>query len=294
MATVIDRMLSMRTLSIEPIFYVYAHVRRDAGCVFYIGKGSGRRAFVTNRRNAHWNAIVAKHGYDVVFVKSGLTEQEAMDLEIEKIREIGLDNLCNMTIGGDGATGFKMNEQQKAVLIKNLTGRVFSPESRAKISKALSGRVRDRRVVEEHAERIRGRKLSPEHVQKIVNGLTGRIVSQETREKIAKSHTGRKASQDARENMSKAHTGKTRSAESIEKQRKTMLSRVAERKVEMYQSQMKPVYCSNGMTFESLSSAASWVNEWNGAKHAKSVISASIVRGGTAYGFAWRYLEDGL
>lgn len=279
-------------MSLEPIFYVYVHVRKDTGRIFYVGKGSGNRAWVIKRRNVHWANVSKKAGYDIVIIRSGLIEQDAIDLEIAMIAGIGLGNLCNKTDGGDGLSGFKMNGEQKAVLVKNLTGRVFTSETREKISKALTGKTRDRAVVEAHAAKILGSKHKPESIEKIRKALTGRPVSNATREKMSRTHTGKVISEQAKINMSIAQTGKKRSKESIEKQRQTMLDRISNKKQDMYGGQMKPVECSNGMRFVSATEAGIWANQEFGKTKAKYAICNSIRLGRTAYGLTWSYIQD--
>lgn len=292
MATVIDAIGPLGADSGEAKFYVYAHVRNDTGRVFYIGKGHGRRAWVTRRRNQHWSNIANKAGYQVEILKGDLTEKEALAMEIKTIAEIGLDNLCNMTIGGDGTAGFKMNEDQKRVLVANLTGRILSAETRKKISEANSGLKRDRSVVEAHANMLRGRKHSIEHVEKIRNSGIGRVFSEETRRKISASNTGKVASVESRERMSKAHAGKTRSIESREKQSSSLLLRVSGRKDEIYGKRMRAVLCSNGMKFKSISDAGRWADAELQKSNSKFAISKCAAGGRkTACGFIWTFIE---
>jgi hypothetical protein len=44
-------------------YYVYLHIRKDTGNVFYVGKGKCRRAFWSSNRNRHWCAISQKVGF---------------------------------------------------------------------------------------------------------------------------------------------------------------------------------------------------------------------------------------
>lgn len=90
-------------------FYVYVHRRKSDMRVFYVGKGSGGRAFDKGKRNAYWHNIVNKHGYKVEFTHKEINEQKAFDLEralIARYREKGI-KLCNATDGGEGASGAK-------------------------------------------------------------------------------------------------------------------------------------------------------------------------------------------
>lgn len=90
--------------------YVYKHTRSDNGECFYIGIGSDcnyKRAYTKSSRNKYWNNIVNKHGYEVTVLLTGLTWEEACDIEMHLISKVGRGDLgkgalVNMTDGGDG------------------------------------------------------------------------------------------------------------------------------------------------------------------------------------------------
>jgi hypothetical protein len=85
-------------------FYVYGHYRNDTGELFYIGKGSRRRAWETAGRNPYWKNVVNKHGIVVKILHENLTDEQAYQKEKELIEDIGLDNLANLIEGGVGMT----------------------------------------------------------------------------------------------------------------------------------------------------------------------------------------------
>lgn len=90
-------------------FYVYLHLK-PSGEVFYVGKGTGKRAWSRNLRNRHWKYIVAYHGFVVQIHTDKLTEDQAFELEkqlIKHYREIGI--LANVTDGGGGVSGSHVN-----------------------------------------------------------------------------------------------------------------------------------------------------------------------------------------
>lgn len=93
----------------ENKFYVYVHRRLDSGEPFYIGKGSGRRAWSSCSRNSWWTNIVNKHGFDVEIVVDKLNEKSAFDLEKKLIllfKKLNY-NISNLSEGGEGPSGYK-------------------------------------------------------------------------------------------------------------------------------------------------------------------------------------------
>lgn len=87
-------------------FYVYVHRRTSNGDPFYVGKGQGYRGWRPWNRNKHWERCAKKNGVTVEVVRDGLSEPEAISLEIAMIEKLGINNLTNISTGGDsGATG---------------------------------------------------------------------------------------------------------------------------------------------------------------------------------------------
>lgn len=100
------------------------------------------------------------HDWKVIILKDNLSEQEAFDLEVESIAKYKHGNrLTNQTIGGEGISGYKMTNKQKALLsessklkwqdrdfrnkqIYNRQHGVYqSPEFRQKLSSVTKGEL---------------------------------------------------------------------------------------------------------------------------------------------------------
>lgn len=97
--------------------YVYAHRRASDGRIFYIGKGSHPdRATTRDRRNAYWQAVVAKHGLTVEVVMHFATDALAQQCERDLIAWYGRENLTNLTDGGDGCAGLVPTEETRRKL----------------------------------------------------------------------------------------------------------------------------------------------------------------------------------
>ena len=94
-------------------FYTYAYLREDK-TPYYIGKGTGRRIYSTNRKGLK----PPKDKSRIIFLKQNLTEEEAFKHEVYMIAVFGRkDNgtgiLRNKTDGGDGISGFTHSEETK-------------------------------------------------------------------------------------------------------------------------------------------------------------------------------------
>ena len=55
------------------------------------------------------------------------------------ISSIGIENLCNQTLGGEGAFGLKHSDETKRKLSEANKGRIISAETKAKISAKSKG-----------------------------------------------------------------------------------------------------------------------------------------------------------
>ena len=146
------------------MFYTYAHYKPN-GTIFYIGKGTGRRAWKTHRRNSHWKAIVKKHGsFNVEILANWETEKEAFCHEvllIDCFKDMGY-SLANKTNGGEGSSGYKHSDETKLKMKHSV-----SEETKKKISIARKGKY----TGEKHP-------------------LFGKLVSEKTREKMRLANSG--------------------------------------------------------------------------------------------------------
>jgi hypothetical protein len=193
-------------------FYVYEHWRPDTDMPFYVGKGTGRRATRTNRRGRYHDNVAAKLArlgmcFEVRLVHDGLTEQEAFDLEIERIafwRTLGV-KLVNATDGGEGMSGtvHTVEARLKQSLAKRgdknpakrpgvglkislaNKGRKCSDEVRAKMSAARKGRKESDETRAKKGEALRLRWENSEERSKLCAGREGRRPSETTRAKMS-------------------------------------------------------------------------------------------------------------
>lgn len=76
-------------------FYVYEWYIKETGEVFYVGKGRGDRYKEIHTNSPEAENIRKSYETDIKFVKKGLTEKEAVELETEEIKRI-LSNTNNI------------------------------------------------------------------------------------------------------------------------------------------------------------------------------------------------------
>lgn len=175
-------------------YYIYEHWRPDTNQCFYVGKGRRDRAFRRYSRNKRWHNVVNKLdrqglSYTVVMVEKALTNDQASQMEIERIAywKSQSNALVNATDGGGGAAGYTHSEEVKRALTELNKNR--SPEVRAKIGAANSKRT----VSDATRARLSllARNMSPETRAKLSDAARGRKHSLEARVKISEANRNR-------------------------------------------------------------------------------------------------------
>lgn len=204
----------------ENKFYVYTYSYPD-GTPFYVGKGTGRRKNVhlcdakAGRNSDKWCVrVIAKLLREnktpiISIVKDNLTNDEAINLEIELIAKYGRQDiktgiLVNCTDGGDGAKNVsdEVIKKQTAKIIEwTKTSRIVNDEYKRKISETMKGRP----LAEATKEKLRQRA--------IIFGapFKGKKHTEESRKKMSeaqKSYAHKPHTQETKQKLSKLRMGK--------------------------------------------------------------------------------------
>jgi len=150
------------------IYYIYSYLREDYS-PYYIGKGSGKRAYTKGPKEVKPPRDKSR----VKIIKADLTEEEAFLLEKLYILmfgrvDLGTGILRNKSDGGDGSSGY-----------------IVSPEERKRRSERMKGITRPRWIYDKIAASNTGKKLSEETKAKMSAARKGRTCTEEHKRKVS-------------------------------------------------------------------------------------------------------------
>lgn len=146
-------------------YYVYELVNSLTGKIFYVGKGSGNRMYVHEHRARRNHAEInenrkLRNKILSIWNKGGTVihnqifhtnnDMEAYNKETDRIKEIGIENLCNVFISPPTPSElYHLRSLQ-------MRGQIVSEEIRKKISKTLMGHSVSQTTRQKISERTKG------------------------------------------------------------------------------------------------------------------------------------------
>lgn len=141
------------------MFYVYEWFIVDTLEVFYVGKGTGMRRFEIHNRSKYFKNVYNKYNCAVHLVYCNLTNEQACELEKDRICEMRMKGQakCNFTNGGTGFSTGSLNPRvlnplygdKNGMRIHNIHmngennpfyGKKHSENTKQKISKSRKGK----------------------------------------------------------------------------------------------------------------------------------------------------------
>ena len=198
-------------------YYTYAYLREDK-TPYYIGKGTGKRIYSTNRKGLK----PPKDKSRIIYLKQNLTEEEAFRHEIYMIdvfgrKDLGTGILHNRTDGGDGTSGSLRSDESRRKKSEahkgenhHMYGKTHSEETRRKISEGNKNKILTEETKKRMSDAHKGKTRSEEHRRNLSDALKN--PSEETRRKKSEAQKGEKnhnygktASEESRKKMSEAH-----------------------------------------------------------------------------------------
>ena len=158
------------------MFYTYVWFRDD-GSPYYVGKGSGRRAFVSDSHNV-------KRPTDDARIQILPADDEATAFAFERYiidfwgrKDLGTGCLRNLPDGGENPPSSK--------------GKKCSEEHKRKVGESNRGKKRSEETRKKLIDSHQGQKPSPKLLQILKKVHTGRKRPQETGQKISAALKGR-------------------------------------------------------------------------------------------------------
>lgn len=284
-------------------FYVYAHRKATTGEIFYIDKGTGRRAWSASDRTKYWRSTVKKHGLKVEIIQDGLQEWAAFEMECDLIalhgrKDRSEGHLVNLVDGGQGASGRVLSEQSREKHKLSIRAKFQDPLHRAKMKAVVQATALNPEWRAKNQIAAVNRGNDSEWRAKMKTVISEKYKDKDYRDKI-KAAAERRASDPGWklkniEQMRKMHLDegyRSRFSEAMKVMHSDPAYQAKQRE-SVRKANSKPILCvETGQEFFQVSAAIEWLRS-NGKPKANQSAMSAIAKGKqqTAYGYHWVFL----
>ena len=179
------------------MFYTYAYLREDK-TPYYIGKGSGKRVFVSHKGRNGKIVISVPPEERILILKENLTEEEAFRHEKYMIslfgrKDKGTGILRNQSDGGEGSSGHKKSDEWKKTQSERMKNKnpMHNPETLEKMRKSKTGKKQSEETIAKRVSKTKGRKQSEEERRKRSEARKGIKFSEEHLKNLRKAQQRR-------------------------------------------------------------------------------------------------------
>ena len=76
------------TYPIDNCWYVYHHISRKTGEVFFVGVGNGRKDLIEYSKNPAWRQVRSEHGIRIWTAKEFMNEDQARAMQASEITRL--------------------------------------------------------------------------------------------------------------------------------------------------------------------------------------------------------------
>lgn len=175
-------------------FYVYEWYRNDNLNVFHVGKGKGERRFDVHSRNQYFKNMIKKYDCSVRIYRYCETEEEAWEIEQERIAELRIIGQAqtNFHVGGCGGDTWSHRTEEQKEAWRKKQGEIMRRKYEDEYERLRRGR-KGKVLTEEHKRNLsiakKGVKLNltKEQRQALRMARLGTTLSETTKRKISES-----------------------------------------------------------------------------------------------------------
>lgn len=178
-------------------FYVYEWFKNETNEIFYVGKGNGMRRFDMSKRNKYFMRIINKYPCSVRIYEFCDNEEDAWNIEAERIAELKAIGQAstNIHVGGCGGDTFSHKSEEEKEVFRKKISQITTGKNNPRFGAKLSEETRKKIAASKHRNKAiyaseKFRKTMSLVTSKENNGMYGRKHKEESKRKMSESKKG--------------------------------------------------------------------------------------------------------